>query len=43
VGGVESRRAAAYPTVRRNPQIGQLATPERWSRSRYVVQPFVLQ
>jgi len=37
------RGRGAYPMRRRNPQIGQLATPERWSSSRWVVQPFVPQ
>jgi len=33
----------AYPMLRLNPQIGQLAEPERGSSSRCVVQPFVPQ
>lgn len=33
----------AYTMRRRNPQTGQLATPEARSSSRWVVQPFVAQ
>ena len=43
VGARKLGRVGAYAMVRRNPQMGQLATPERASSARYVVQPFVPQ